>query len=71
MTTFLALYRGKSISAAELVAVSADQEIVRDFGRRLVSDEPKVLELEDEHRRPPRSGNGTAPYKGRRPTKSN
>jgi hypothetical protein len=40
MTTFLALYRGATISSAELVAVSADNHIVQDFAARLVTDEP-------------------------------
>ena len=40
MTTFLALYRGASISTAELVAVSANQEIVSDFARQLVTEGP-------------------------------
>ena len=40
MTTFLALYRGATISGAELVAVSADHAIVTDFAQRLITDEP-------------------------------
>lgn len=40
MTTFLALYRGKTVSSAELVAVSADQRLVEDFAFRLTVDDP-------------------------------
>ena len=40
MTTFLALYRGASINNAELVAVSANRQIVSDFAQKLV-DEPE------------------------------
>jgi hypothetical protein len=41
MTTFLALYRGETILGASLVAVSADQKIVSEFGKRLIADEPE------------------------------
>jgi hypothetical protein len=40
MTSFLALYRGETVSGARLVALSADPEMVRDFAARLVTDEP-------------------------------
>jgi hypothetical protein len=40
MTRFLALYDGKTVSSAELLALSADRRLVEDFGKRLVSDEP-------------------------------
>jgi hypothetical protein len=74
MTTFLALYRGHTIMSAELVAVSADQALVKDFGRRLVTDEPGVGSdaLMDEHvHRPRGSAAGNGSYNNRRPhTKS-
>ena len=40
MTTFLALYSGKDVEHAELVAISANERLVEDFARRLVRDEP-------------------------------
>jgi len=40
MTTFLALYRGPTVAAAELVALSADERLVRDFAERLVTEPP-------------------------------
>jgi len=44
---FLALYDGKTVSSAELLAVTADERILRDFGRCLMGDEI-------EEREPPR-----------------
>jgi hypothetical protein len=49
MTTFLALYRGATISSAELVAVSADNHIVQDFATRLITDEPNEDSRPDLH----------------------
>ncbi len=40
MTSFIALYRGETVSGARLVALTADPEMVRDFTTRLVTDEP-------------------------------
>ena len=37
MTTFLALYRGDSISSAKVLALTADHELVRDFAARLLN----------------------------------
>lgn len=37
--SFVALYRGASVSDARLVAVSADPDIVREFAERLLSEE--------------------------------
>jgi len=34
LTTFLALYRGDSVSSAKLLALTADHELVRDFAAR-------------------------------------
>ncbi len=41
--TFLALYRGESVSTAKLVAVTAEAEIVRGFASRLLN-EPETEE---------------------------
>lgn len=58
MTTFLALYRGDSVSSAKLLALSADSELVRDFAARLLATpkeeqapDPVVGELEEGRRR--------------------
>ena len=37
MASFIALYHGDTISSAELVATTADPELVRDFAERLLS----------------------------------
>ena len=37
MVSFIALYRGESISAAQLVATTADPNLVRDFAERMLS----------------------------------
>ena len=63
MTRFLALYSGPSIHSAELIAVSADERIVRDFGKRLIAGE-----TEDTPDRRPRSKNGNG--SPRRPMKN-
>ena len=41
--SFLALYRGQTIGAAEMVAVTAEPEVVRDFAARLLdrSEQPE------------------------------
>jgi hypothetical protein len=55
--TFLALYRGDSVSAAKLIALTAEPGLVRDFaGRLLAEDEgedsdPVLEELEGGRRR--------------------
>ncbi len=58
MTTFLALYRGGSVSAAKLLALSAEPELVRDFAARLLEkneqkqdSDPILGELEQGRRR--------------------
>jgi hypothetical protein len=58
LTTFLALYRGESVSSAKPLALKADCELVRDFAARLLdgpSDEkdpdPVLEELEQGRRR--------------------
>jgi hypothetical protein len=40
VTSFIALYRGDTVSGAKLVALTADQRMVQDFAARLVEDEP-------------------------------
>ena len=40
MTSFIALYRGETVSGARLVALTADPMMVRDFADRLVAGEP-------------------------------
>ena len=44
MTAFIALYRGETVSGAQLVAVTADPGLVRDFTARLITDDPKPEE---------------------------
>lgn len=38
MTSFLALYRGESVTAAKIVAVTAESSLVRDFAARMLSE---------------------------------
>lgn len=58
MTTFLALYRGATVSEAKMVAVTAEPRLVRDFAGCLLNSEPGdreadavIDELEDGRRR--------------------
>jgi hypothetical protein len=37
LVSFIALYRGESIGAAQLVATTADPKLVRDFAERMLS----------------------------------
>ncbi len=37
LASFIALYRGDTISSADLVATTADPGLVRDFAERLLS----------------------------------
>ncbi|MBA3473557.1 MAG: hypothetical protein H0T57_10085 [Rubrobacter sp.] len=39
MTSFIALYRGETVSGARLVALTADPQLVKDFAGRLIADE--------------------------------
>ncbi len=41
MTSFLALYRGETVSGARIVALSADPRLVRDFAARLLESPPE------------------------------
>jgi hypothetical protein len=56
-TTFLALYRGETISAAKLVAVVSEPEIVRAFAARMLAEpaepeqDPAAHEVEQGRRR--------------------
>jgi len=36
MTSFIALYRGDTVSGAKIVALTADRDLVRDFGTKLL-----------------------------------
>jgi hypothetical protein len=51
-TSFVALYRGESVSAARLIAVSADPDLVADVTARLLqagppdAEDPAVRTLE-------------------------
>jgi hypothetical protein len=58
VTSFLALYRGESIAAAKMVAVTAEAGLVRDFAARLLEQppdetdsDPVLEELEQGRRR--------------------
>ncbi len=57
MTTFLALYRGETVGAAKMVAVSADPRLVGDFATRLLGqapgpeEDPVVASIEEGRRR--------------------
>jgi len=53
LATFLALYRGDSVSAAKLLALSANPQVVSDFAARLLEEtgreqyrDPVLKELE-------------------------
>jgi hypothetical protein len=73
MTSFIALYRGETVIGARLVAVSADPQLVREFGARLAADGPESDEdpkpslhlvgqdQEDEDQRPMKKGRRTRP----------
>jgi hypothetical protein len=57
VSSFLALYRGETIGAAKVVAVSADPELAAEFAARMLSEpeeqEPDVVlkELRDGRQR--------------------
>jgi hypothetical protein len=38
LTSFVALYRGETIAAARLVAVSAEPALVRDLAKRILAE---------------------------------
>ena len=41
MTSFIALYRGETVSGARIAALSADPQLVRDFAARLLESPPE------------------------------
>jgi hypothetical protein len=43
LTTFLALYRGESVAAAKLLALTAEPELVLEFAERML-DRPEEQE---------------------------
>lgn len=58
MTTFLALYRGESVGASKLVALTAEPATVADFATRMLAEpeeesghDPVLSELETGRRR--------------------
>jgi hypothetical protein len=57
LTSFVALYRGQTVGAAKMVAISAEPDLVRDFAARMLAkppeDEPDAIlqELEQGRRR--------------------
>ena len=57
MTSFVALYRGETVGAAKMVAVSAEPDLVRDFAARMLAKPPEdqpdmvIRELEQGRRR--------------------
>ncbi len=56
MTTFLALYRGNSVSTAKLLALTAEPELVRDFAGHMLAEpreqepDPVLQQLEEGRR---------------------
>lgn len=46
MTTFLALYRGDSVSSAKLLALSAEPTVVHDFAARLLEEPAREHEAD-------------------------
>jgi hypothetical protein len=57
VTTFVALYRGESVSAAKLVALTAEPSLVSEFVERMLGEpeepeaDPVLHELERGRRR--------------------
>jgi hypothetical protein len=55
VNNFIALYRGESIGAARVIAVSASPKLVREFASRMLDDassaEDPVLRSVDQGRR--------------------
>ena len=53
MADFVALYRGRTVSEAELVAISAKPQLVeRFFAELLGGSQPKAEVKDDKHRAP-------------------
>lgn len=53
MADFVALYRGRTVSEAELVAVSAEQRLVRRFFAELLGEPASEEKTEDRERTVP------------------
>jgi hypothetical protein len=57
LTTFLALYRGESVNAAKLIAVTAEPSLVSELAARILSEpgesqpDPVLQEIESGRRR--------------------
>jgi hypothetical protein len=49
VTSFIALYRGETVSGARLVALTADPMMVRDFADRLITGEEDEDPRQDLH----------------------
>ena len=54
-TAFIALYRGRTVGDARLVAVSSDHSIVKRFFRELAGEDTEAKKCPDTYRR------GTSP----------
>jgi len=53
LADFVALYRGRTVSEAELVAISAKPQLVEQFFTELLAgSQPKVEAKDDKHRAP-------------------
>jgi len=52
LADFVALYRGRTVSDAELVAVSAEQYLVRQFFAKLLGESRSESEDDDTKRLP-------------------
>lgn len=53
LADFVALYRGRTVAEAELVAVSAEQRLVRRFFTELLGGQEGEQESPDAERPPP------------------
>jgi hypothetical protein len=53
LTDFVALYRGRTVSEAELVAVSAERRLVKRFFADLLGDSQSAPKVEDAECRVP------------------
>ena len=51
MTDFIALYRGQTVSDAELIAVSAEPHLVRHLFAELLGEHLKEEEKDNAHRK--------------------
>jgi hypothetical protein len=57
LTSFVALYRGETVGAAKMIAISAEPDLVRDLAARMLAKPPEdqpdmvIRELEQGRRR--------------------